>query len=178
MNNRFGVVSAKRPQKLQDHRRQLELSLLKGSKKALRRRWKVAKEDEREGLSVLWENLKRDLRCAVRQRKYEKRRTMTNFFSDPYTYRISLHDPPKSGELSIEQDKLEEHLLRTYSDVLRHEGYTISPSLFVLAMQILLKAAGFNIPEAYIGKGMHKTLKAFMDDTTLIMNRKQVVQKT
>ena len=58
-------------------------------------------------------------------------------------------------------------------------GCTISPSLFVLAMQILLKAAGSNIPEAHIGKGVYMPpIKAFMDDTTLIMNRKKVVQNT
>ena len=58
-------------------------------------------------------------------------------------------------------------------------GCTISPSLFVLARQILLKAAGSNIPEAHIGKGVYMPpIKAFMDDTTLIMNRKKVVQNT
>ena len=30
----------------------------------------------------------------------------------------------------------------------------------------------------HIGKDLHILIKAFMDDTTLIMNRKQVVQKT
>ena len=47
---------------------------------------------------------------------------MRSFFSDPYRYGRSLLDPPKSGELSVEQDKLEEHLLKTYSDALRHES--------------------------------------------------------
>ena len=124
---RFGVVPVKRPQEKKDSRRQRELGRLKGEKKALRRRWKVAKEDEREGLSVLWEDVKRrarDLRRAERgrQRKYERRRAMRSFFSDPYRYGRSLLDPPKSGELSVEQDKLEEHLLKTYSDALRHES--------------------------------------------------------
>ena len=46
-------------------------------------------------------------------------------------------------------------------------------------VQILLKAAGSNIPDAHIGKGMHiPPIKVFMDDTTLIMNRKEVVQIT
>ena len=55
-------------------------------------------------------------------------------------------------------------------------GCTISPSL---AMQILLKAVGSNIPEAHIGKGVcMPPIKAFMVDTTLIMNRKNVVQNT
>ena len=121
---RFGVVSVKRPQEKKNSRRQRELGRLKGEKKALRRRWKVAKEDEREGLSVLWEDVKRrvrDLRRAERgrQRKYERRRAI---FSDPYRYGRSLLDPPKSGELSVEQDKLEDHLLKTYSDALRHES--------------------------------------------------------
>ena len=124
---RFGVVPVKRPQEKKDSRRQRELGRLKGEKKALRRRWKVTKEDEREGLSVLWEDVKRrvrDLRRAERgrQRKYERRRAMRSFFSDPYRYGRSLLDPPKSGELSVEQDKLEEHLLKTYSDALRHES--------------------------------------------------------
>ena len=52
-------------------------------------------------------------------------------------------------------------------------------SLFVMVMQILLKAAGSNITEMHIGKGLHMSpIKAFMNDTTPIKNRKQVVQKT
>ena len=35
-----------------------------------------------------------------------------------------LLDPPKSGELSVEQDNLEEHLLKTCNDVLHHESLT------------------------------------------------------
>ena len=73
---RFRVVPVKRLQE-KDSRRQRELGRLKGKKKALRRRWKVAREDKREGLSVLWEDVKRqvrDLRRAERgrQRKYER----------------------------------------------------------------------------------------------------------
>ena len=57
--------------------------------------------------------------------------------------------------------------------------YIDSPSLFVLAMQLLLNAVGSNVPEAHLGKGLYKpSLKAFMDDTTLVMNRRPVVQNT
>ena len=58
--------------------------------------------------------LVRDLRFAerMRQRKYERRRALGSFFSDSYRYGRSLLHPPKSGELSIEPDKLEEHLLK------------------------------------------------------------------
>ena len=52
-------------------------------------------------------------------------------------------------------------------------GYTISPSPFVMAMQILLKAA--NIPNAHIGKGLHMPpIKAFMDETILIKDRNKL----
>ena len=58
-------------------------------------------------------------------------------------------------------------------------GCAISPSLFVLAMQLLLNAVGSNVPEAHLGKGLYMpSLKAFMDDTTLVMNRRPVVQNT
>ena len=63
---RFGVVSAKRPPKLQDSRRHRELRCLNGEKKAHRQRWEVAKEDEREGLSVLYEDVKTGEELAQR----------------------------------------------------------------------------------------------------------------
>ena len=47
---------------------------------------------------------------------------MRIFFSDPYRYGRSLLDLLKSGELSVEQDNLEEHLLKTYNDILCHES--------------------------------------------------------
>lgn len=49
-------------------------------------------------------------------------------------------------------------------------GCAISPSLFVKAMKILLKATGSNILEAQISKGVNMSpIKAFVDDST--MNR-------
>ena len=85
---RYGLVAEKRSVKPQKSRRQRELELLKGEKKALRRRWKSAKEEEKVGLSVLWEELKervRNLRRAegIRQ-NYERRKAHRRFFSDPY----------------------------------------------------------------------------------------------
>ena len=57
-------------------------------------------------------------------------------------------------------------------------GCAISPSLFVLAMQIVLNAVGAGIHEAREGRGVYMpSIKAFMDDTTIILNRKQIVQR-
>ena len=51
-------------------------------------------------------------------------------------------------------------------------GCSISPILFVLAMQLLLNAVGSRVEEAYVGKGiLMPSVKAFMDDTTLVLNK-------
>ena len=57
-------------------------------------------------------------------------------------------------------------------------GCAISPCLFVLAMQqmqqVLLNAAGSHNERVLIGRKFHmSSIKAFMDDTTLVMSRKQ-----
>ena len=58
-------------------------------------------------------------------------------------------------------------------------GYTNFPCLFVLAMQVLLNAAGSHNDRVHIGQKFHKSsIKAFMDNTILVMNRKQAVQRS
>ena len=58
-------------------------------------------------------------------------------------------------------------------------GCAISPCLFVLAMQVLLNASGSHNDRVHIGRKFHtSSIKAFMDDTTLVMNRKQAVQRS
>ena len=48
---------------------------------------------------------------------------------------------------------------------------------FVLAMQVLLKAVEPSTEDAHLGKGVHMLpLKAFMDDTTILANRKAKAQ--
>ena len=57
-------------------------------------------------------------------------------------------------------------------------GCAIFQSLFVLAMQIVLNAVGAGIPEVRMGRGVYMpSIKAFMDDTTIVLNRKQIVQR-
>src|SRR5215469_5308480 len=56
-------------------------------------------------------------------------------------------------------------------------GCTVSPVLFVLAMQVLLKAVEPSTEDAHLGKGVHMPpLQAFMDDTTILTNRKAKAQ--
>ena len=58
-------------------------------------------------------------------------------------------------------------------------GCTISPILFVLVMQVFLKAAETTCSGADLGEGLHMPpLKAFMDDTTIIASRDDEAQNT
>ena len=123
---RYGLVAEKRPVKPQKSRRQRELEL-KGEKKALRRRWKSAKEDEKVGLSAVGrvegtceEPSEEWSRAEGIRQNYESNKAHRRFFSDPYRYGKVLLDPPKSGELKVDRGELEEHLTNMYSDGLRH----------------------------------------------------------
>ena len=58
-------------------------------------------------------------------------------------------------------------------------GCAISPCLFVLAMQVLLNESGSHNDRVHIGRKFHtSSIKAFKDDTTLVINRKQAVQRS
>ena len=108
---KYGLVAQKRSAKPQKSRRQRELEWLKGEKKALRRRWKCAQEDEKVGSSVLWEEFKeseRNLLRAenIRQKNNEKRKSHRRFFC--YRHEKTLLDSPKSGELRVDTGELEE----------------------------------------------------------------------
>ena len=58
-------------------------------------------------------------------------------------------------------------------------GVHNTPSLFMQVMQLLLNAVESNVPEVHLGKGLYMpSLKVFMDDTTLVMNRRPAVWNT
>ena len=51
-------------------------------------------------------------------------------------------------------------------------GCSISPILFVLAMQLLLNSVGARVEDVYVGRGIFMPpLRAFMDDTTISLNK-------
>ena len=53
-------------------------------------------------------------------------------------------------------------------------GCTVSPILFVLAMQVLLKASECHAESVDLGKGLLvPPLKACMDDTTVMANKEK-----
>ncbi|GFO23788.1 reverse transcriptase [Plakobranchus ocellatus] len=57
-------------------------------------------------------------------------------------------------------------------------GYTISPILFVMAMEVILKAAEGSAGPANLGGGCSMpSLKAFMDDTTIICSKEDETRR-
>ena len=57
-------------------------------------------------------------------------------------------------------------------------GCTVSPILFVLAMQVILKAAEYEADTVCLGEGVNiPPLKAFMDDTTVMSNKAAKAQQ-
>ena len=57
-------------------------------------------------------------------------------------------------------------------------GCSVSPILFVLAMQLLLKATENNVDIVKIGGGFRMPpVKAFMDDTTILPSKESITRK-
>ena len=72
-----------------DSRRERRMKEIRKEKNDLRKRWRQAKPDEKEGLSVLYENIKKKCRNMGRnirrnERRRESKRTREQFLKNPY----------------------------------------------------------------------------------------------
>jgi hypothetical protein len=119
---RFGVKEqkAKPPERL-PNRREVEIGRIKKELKSLKKQWRKSSLGERHGLAKLRDQLRKkmaSLRRAEYQRKKRKERERQRkaFFKSPYQFTKGLFEQGKSGELSVSQEVLEEHLTNTYSD--------------------------------------------------------------
>ena len=123
-------VQVRRPQEPKKHhpnRRSRKLEELRAQKKRLRKRWLNATEEEKEGIKVLYEDIKAQHRTAMRQerrfqRKKQRRRSCQNFLKNPYGFAKQIFVESKSGKLNCTQRDLEDHLKKTYCDPTRHEN--------------------------------------------------------
>ena len=127
---RFGLEQStikKNEQNTGTSRRQKEINKVKAEKKQLRSRWMKAKtENEKEGLNVLYEDVKKKLRDMMRKerklkRRREKVKTRKSFIRDPYKFAKGIFTESKSGTLKCTKEELESHLQQTYSDPRRAE---------------------------------------------------------
>ena len=106
-------------QNIRVSRRQKEINKVKAEKKQLRSRWMKAKtENEKEGLNVLYEDVKKKLRDLMRKerklkRRREKEKTRKSFIRDPYKFAKGIFTESKSGTLKCTKEELESHLQET-----------------------------------------------------------------
>ena len=107
-------------------RREKKMEKLRAEKRALRKRWKDAPPEEKEGLNLLYEELKkkcRDVQRNVRrcERRRESKRTRERFIKNPYKAVKKMFVEPRNGSLQCTKEELDEHVRKTYSDPRREE---------------------------------------------------------
>ncbi|KAF7648495.1 hypothetical protein LDENG_00156220 [Lucifuga dentata] len=87
--------------------------------------WRKAEELEKEGLKILWDQLKgrlANLRRAERIRKHRSRKekARASFFQDPFKYARSLLEEKKSRKLQVTAEELENHMKEQLCDSSRN----------------------------------------------------------
>ena len=124
----FGTQERKRPEKKVGgkSRRGKKMEQLRKEKRELKKQWKEAPPEEKEGLNVLHEELKRKCRVVQRQvrrcaRRRESRRNREQFIKNPYQAAKKLFTEARSGSLKCTKEELDAHVKQTYSDPRREE---------------------------------------------------------
>lgn len=102
-------------------RRNRKLERLRIEKKDLKKRFKNAPAHEKEGLTVLFNQVKeksrliqRSIRRAERRKKAQK--TRTSFLKQPYEFAKKLFVEARNGTLECTKEQLDDHIKTTYSD--------------------------------------------------------------
>ncbi|CAK6963971.1 hypothetical protein F2P79_011962 [Scomber scombrus] len=154
---RFGVKAETQSSgPKQNGRREREIEQLVKRQRQLRKPWRKASEEEREGLKPLWEEVKKSLaslRRAERIRKCRrwKEKERSNFFKNPFKHARQLLENKRSGKLEISRSELEIHIREQYSDPAKSTplgslGYVPRPappaSPFYAALPKLSEVAG------------------------------------
>ncbi|KAJ8341252.1 hypothetical protein SKAU_G00335430 [Synaphobranchus kaupii] len=120
--SRFGVVAERRrAAPKQKGRREREIEQLVWRRRQLRKQWRKASQEEKEGLKPLWEEVRKslsNLRRAerIRQRRRRKEKERSNFFKNPFKHAKQLLEDKRSGKLEITKSELEKHIREQYSD--------------------------------------------------------------
>lgn len=119
--NRFGVVAEKQKGSKQKGRREREIEQLVKRRRQLRKQWRKASKEEKEGLKPLWEEVKKNLASLrraerIRKRRRRKERERSNFFKNPFKHARQLLEDKRNGKLEITQSQLESFIREQYSD--------------------------------------------------------------
>ena len=119
---RFGVAADKRRSgPMQKGRRERDIEQLVKRRRQLRKQWRKASREEKEGLKLLWEEVKKNLaglRKAerIRKRRRRKEKERSNFFKNPFKHARQLLEDKRSGKLEITRSELENYIKKQYSD--------------------------------------------------------------
>ena len=115
-----------RKQQSEKKARNSKLQMLKKEKNRLHKCWKRAKVDQKEGIQVLWEEVKKRYKeeltvCKRREKRKGKELARKQFLKDPFKFAKSLFTQKCSGMLEATKEELEGHLRAVYCDVRRSE---------------------------------------------------------
>lgn len=118
---KFGVMRRRVECELKGKDKLEGLDLLRREKNVLRKKWRKAKQEEKEGIGVLWAEVrKRYMEAWKARKKNEKRRKRAKarkeFVQDPYKFAKKLFVGRTSGVLRVSKTELEEHVEAVYSD--------------------------------------------------------------
>lgn len=91
------------------------IELLISDRCHLRKRWRKAAPEEKEGLKLLWDDLKQRL-AKLHRRTDQEVEEKKNFFKDPFKYARQLLDEKWSGKLAITKEDLEHYIKGQYTD--------------------------------------------------------------
>ena len=115
-------------------RRQQEIDCLIKDRRQLKKLWRKADDEEREGIEVLQGELKNRLAALrraenLRMKRRKKERARSTFFKDPFAFVKTLFTKEKGGKLAATKKDLEAHLSEIHSDRQRWEQRILPPDM-------------------------------------------------
>ena len=125
----FGEEPVKKKEKVNkasESRRERRMKEIRKEKNDLRKQWRQATPEKKEGLKVLYEQIKmkcRNMQRNIRrnERRRESKRTREQFLKNPYAATKKMFTESKSGKLKCTKEELDKHISDTYSDPQREE---------------------------------------------------------
>eukprot|EP00057_Strongylocentrotus_purpuratus_P031916 XP_786079.3 PREDICTED: uncharacterized protein LOC580961 [Strongylocentrotus purpuratus] len=102
------------------NRRKRRLEELRKQRRDLRKRLRDAPDDQKEGLTVIGDQIHNEVLILTRKersakKRRERKRTRSRFMQDPFKTAKSLLEPVSKSELNCSKDELDRHLQQTYS---------------------------------------------------------------
>ena len=116
----FGVSDVHTHREPNLSRRKRRLRDLRKQQRDIRKRLREAPDDEKEGLTVLGDQIHNEVLLLRRKeraskRRTERKRTRSKFMRDPFKTATNLLQPVSKSQLNCSKEDLDRHLQQTYS---------------------------------------------------------------